>query len=103
MNDNVFLGLTSMPGDGGPLTYIDDFDAAFADARWSQFSTVLQPGLYNLTGIATEAPLGGGVGGIRLSELPPAASVIPVPGALGLMLSGIALVGCALRTRRSNA
>lgn len=86
------LGMTSAPGNGGALSYSDDFDAAFADALWSKATFLLLPGSYEINGLATASPLGGGIGAVQLT-------VVPVPGALALMLSGLAFAGAALRRR----
>jgi hypothetical protein len=89
-NGPVSLGFTSVPGDAGQTSVFDDFEAAFADARWSRASYLLGPGSYEIRGIAAASPLDGGIGGVQLT-------VVPVPGAFALMLGGLALCGLVAR------
>jgi hypothetical protein len=84
------LGFTSVPGDAGAESMFDDFAAAFADGRWSRASFVLGPGSYEIRGIAAASPLDGGIGGVQLT-------VVPLPGALAMMLGGLALGGLVVR------
>jgi hypothetical protein len=89
-NGATALGLTSLPGDAGQASAFDDFDAAFADPRWSRASFLLAPGAYEIRGIATASPLDGGIGGVQLT-------VVPLPGALALALGGLAFGGLFVR------
>jgi hypothetical protein len=89
-NATTSLGLTSLPGDAGQMSVIDDFDTAFADGRWSRATFLLAPGSYEIRGLAVASPHGGGIGGVQLT-------VIPLPGALALMLGGLALGGLVAR------
>jgi hypothetical protein len=91
-NNGLSLGLTSVPGDAGPLSVVDDFDAALADGRWSFASFLLAPGSYTITGVATLSPFDGGIGGIQLAA-------VPEPGTFGLLAAGLAALVLALRCK----
>ncbi|WP_085316833.1 hypothetical protein [Derxia lacustris] len=88
----VALGLTSAPeGDGG---FIDDFDQAFGDPRWSHGSWRLGAGSHSITSIAVDSPFYSGAGGLRI-----VASPVPEAGGAGALLAGLALLGLWRRRR----
>jgi len=91
------LGVSSAPGVDTGFSFGFDFDGALADPNWSRLQLLLQPGTYDINGTALLSAFGGGIGGIQLTSTPPA--VVPVPGGLVLMLSGLVFAGAALRRR----
>ena len=105
-NGVTSLGLTSAV----PLTAFENnpsnagtnFDAAFADhANFSFLSLLLDPGTYTITGALTQSV---SLGGQPLNATVGALSVtpVPLPAALPLMVSGLALLGGSIRRRRSR-
>lgn len=92
--DGGFLiGTTSLPANDG--AWIGDFDAAFADPRWSSGEYLLGPGAHSLTFKTILVPTGapGGDAGFRVD------AVVPAPAAVVLGILGVSLVG-TLRRRR---
>ncbi len=90
--NGVSLGTTSAPVDAGDTDQGLDFDAAFADSRWSQKVFALAAGNYTITGRAIDlAPdTFGGTGGIRL---------VPEPSTCLLLGAGLAGLGLTARRR----
>jgi hypothetical protein len=75
------LGLTSLPGSTGDQIG-SDYDAAAADSRWSTGFYSLGIGDHSITGTVTLSPYSGGGAALR-------ADVVPIPGALWLLGSGL--------------
>lgn len=103
----VSIGLTSAPTTQGDQIG-SNYDAAFADARWSSGQAALGPGSYTITGLTVASPFGAGGAAIQLSSqaldgpifdpTPP----IPLPAAGWLMIAGLGGLA-ALRRRRKAA
>ncbi len=91
------LGLTSAPTSESGTIY-DDYDASVASPSYSTGMWVLLAGTYDISGIATLAPLGRGSAGIKLDT---GVSAVPEPGAL--VLFAPALLGFLGLRRRSKA
>lgn len=86
---------TSAPGSSGDQIS-NDYDGAFADARWSSGSWTLGPGSYTVKGIALLSPFGSGGGAIELVR-----GAVPEPTTWALMIMGFGAVGFAARRRRA--
>lgn len=91
--NGVSLGFTSAPVDAGDTDKGLNFDAAFADSRWSQGVFALAAGNYTITGraIGLAPDTFGGTGGIQL---------VPEPSTW--LLLGAGLAGLGLTARRRN-
>ena len=91
---NAELGTTSAPSDAGNETKELDFDAAFADPRWSKGSYQLAPGSYSVTGEALAFTQGStaATGAVMLTP-------VPEPSTLAFTAVGLVLSGLALRRR----
>ncbi|MDD5034064.1 MAG: PEP-CTERM sorting domain-containing protein [Methylococcaceae bacterium] len=103
LDNGVSLGQTSAAVD----TYLADlnmglnFNAAYADARWSRGEFWLGAGSHSITGHlsasvlnALSQPLNATVGAVSLTR-------VPVPATWGLLLAGSWMMGAFMR-RRSN-
>ncbi len=89
------LGLlfsTSAPTDDGSNTG-NNYDLAFADAKWSSGSIALSAGSYSITGITTSSPYGGGDGALQV------VSAVPNPATLALFGLGLAGLGWSRRKK----
>jgi hypothetical protein len=99
--NNVSFGLTSFPGSEGDNTF-DNYDAAFADPRWSSGSYVLGPGTYRVSGIVTVSPFDFGEGAVQLLE----AAAVPAPiagaGIPGLVLACGGLLAWLRRRKQAK-
>jgi hypothetical protein len=98
------LGLTSSVPitefNNNPANVGTDFDAAYADhTNFSYFSLLLNPGTYTITGALTQSM---NLDGQPLNATVGALSVMPLPAALPLMLSGLGLLGGSLRRRATR-
>jgi hypothetical protein len=93
--NGLSVGQTSAPGSVGDQIG-SNYDAAFADPRWSHAAYVLGPGVYDFTGIATESPFGGGGAAVEL-----VAGGVPELGTWAMMILGFG--GVALQLRRRDA
>ena len=91
------IGATSIPTTTGDQIY-NDWDAAFADSRWSSGEFVLAPGSHSITLLAVSNPYDGGMGALRADTC--AAPTVPAPAGILLGTLGTGLVGW-LRRRRS--
>jgi hypothetical protein len=79
------LGFTSA-ATGFGVTIGADYDAAFADARWSSGSWILGAGSYSVRGITLLSPFGAGGGALRVDRV-----AVSEPSALVLLaLAGFA-------------
>ncbi|XZG71575.1 FxDxF family PEP-CTERM protein [Chitinibacteraceae bacterium HSL-7] len=86
------LGLTSIPtGYGDQIG--GDYDAAFADSRWSSGSFYLGAGTWTISGITRVSPFGSGSAALQ---------VAPVPEPETYALMGLGLLGLAAARRRSQ-
>lgn len=94
-NFGASLGLTSTPTNDG-ANVGGDFDAAFADARWSSGMWALGAGSYSITGLTILSPYGGGEAALMV-----ASSDVPLPAAGLMLMTGLA--GIAALRRRSAA
>jgi len=78
-----------------------DFDAALADARFSNGSFTLGAGSYRIGGALAQsvsfdgAPLNSTVGALRL-----VVSAVPEPGSVALLFAGLGLMASVARRRR---
>lgn len=97
-NDGISLLTTSAATDTYPTSVGTDFDAAFADPKYSKASIVLAPGSYLITGLLAHSalddsavPLNATVGAIQLA--------VPEPATYASMIAGLALLGALLRRR----
>ena len=98
---SVSLGQTSAPGSSGDQVG-GNYDAAFADSRWSSGSFVFGPGSYEVTGTVTASPFGGGGGAVQLVA-GGVASAVPEPATWAMMLIGFAGLGLASRRKQALA
>lgn len=90
--------LTSLPTTSGDQ--IDsDYDAAFADARWSSGSIILGAGSYTISGTAVLSPFGGGGAAIRADRVDP----VPLPSSALMGLGLLGGIGITLRLRKRGA
>ena len=94
------LGLTLAPGSVGDQIGAD-YDAAFADPRWSSGEFVFGAGTHTVSGLVTLSPFGGGGGAIQLSST--SATVVPLPATGLLLISGLGAVAALRRKRKSKA
>jgi hypothetical protein len=88
-----------------------NYDAAFADPRWSSWSFSLPAGTYDIAGDTASSPFDGGGGAIELvgrrvlsfSALDAAAVAGPAPEPVSwtLMIAGFGMCGAMLRRRRA--
>ncbi len=90
--NGVSLGTTSAPVDAGNADQDLDFDAAFADSRWSQGVFALGTGTFTITGRAIGFAPGvlAGTDGIE---------VVPEPSTWLLLGAGLAAFGLSARRR----
>ncbi len=91
------LGVTSAATDTFALglargTTQADFDAAFADDRFSRGSFLLGAGTHDISGLlrSTTAPFNATVGALQLAP-------VPEPGGWALLLAGLGLIGAIAR------
>ena len=93
--NGVSLGTTSASIDAGNTDQGLDFDAAFADSRWSQGVFTLGAGSYTITGraIGFAPDVLAGTGGIQ---------VVPEPSTWLLLCAGLATLGLSARRRTHN-
>jgi hypothetical protein len=98
---STLLGTTSAAQNTYPNSMGADFDAAWADPKWSHGDFLLAAGSHLISGsLAVSALNGDGaligatVGAVRISA-------VPVPSAALLFLSGSGLIGAAVRRRRA--
>lgn len=97
LNSGSSIGLTSVPGSTGDQIG-SNYDAAFADSRWSSREYILSPGSYDISGIVVLSPFQGGGAAIRLDTGNPQADAVPEPATMVLLGSGL-LSTVALRKR----
>ena len=91
------IGMTSVPtSDGANMG--SDWDAAFADSRWSSGEFLVAPGSHSITLLTLLNPYGYGDAALRAD--PCAAPTVPAPAGILLGTLGTGLVGW-LRRRRS--
>jgi len=83
-NFDAYLGPTSTPTAQGAFT--TDFDYAAANPEWSTGVWILGPGSYSIWGIAVQSPYESGAGGLKLES---GGDVVPIPGAVWLLGSGL--------------
>lgn len=91
LNGNL-LGNTSAPGSTGDQIG-GDYDAAFADSRWSSASFILGAGTYQVSGTTLLSPFGSGGAALQLA---------PVPEPETYAMMGLGLAAVALARRRSK-
>lgn len=89
--DSVSVGQTSASGSFGDGIG-NNYDAAFADPRWSSGSYLLGPGVYSVDIFTTVSPFGGGGAALRVD------TAIPEPATFGLL--GVALLGVGIARRK---
>lgn len=93
----VFLGGLSAGQTSVPTALGDnignDYDGAFADARWSSGSWVLAPGNYSMELYTTVSPFASGRAAFRVDN------AIPEPSTYAFVLSGLA-AAFAIRRRK---
>lgn len=92
-NFGASLGLTSLPGSVGDQINAN-YDAAFADSRWSSVSFLLAPGSYSISGTTVLSPFGGGGAAVRL-----AVAAVPEPSTYAMLLAGLGMLGLIVRRR----
>ncbi|SFB17395.1 VPLPA-CTERM protein sorting domain-containing protein [Poseidonocella pacifica] len=92
-NFGTSLGFTSVP-DYDEVDVGRDFDAAFAEPRWSSGTWALGAGSYSITGLVTLSPYEHGAAALMVST-------VPVPAALPLLVA--ALGGLGFTARRCKA
>lgn len=98
--DGVSVGATSMPTVEGDQIN-DDYDAAFADARWSSAEIMLGAGTYQVSGLTLLSPFGSGRAAVQLSSTAlggPGFVPVSEPGIL--VLFSVALAGLFIRSRK---
>lgn len=91
-NFGSLLGLTSAPTTTGD-SIGGDYDAAFADPRWSSASFVLGAGSYQITGLATLSPFGTGGAAVQLAP-------VPEPETYAMLGAGVAALMLARRRKQ---
>lgn len=94
-DNGTLLGTTSVPTGSDSDDIGLDYDAAFADAKWSHSGWTLSAGTHVITGAASASPFGAGAGALQVAA-------VPEPQTYALLISGLALTAWVAR-RRTNS
>ena len=101
-NGKLPLGQTSAATNNYPESLGLDFDAAFADGRYSRSVFLLGPGSYSINGLLSLSALDDNAGAINATVGAISLTAVPLPAAAWLYLAGAGLMATIARRRQSN-
>ncbi|MCQ8183363.1 VPLPA-CTERM sorting domain-containing protein [Methylomonas sp. SURF-1] len=101
-NGNLLLGQTSAASNNYPDSLGLDFDAAFADNRYSRGVFLLGPGSYRISGLLSQSALDDSAGAINATVGAISLTAVPLPAAAWLYLAGTGLMGLTARRQSKS-
>ncbi|ANE56666.1 VPLPA-CTERM sorting domain-containing protein [Methylomonas sp. DH-1] len=101
-NGNLLLGQTSAATNNYPESLGLDFDAAFADGRYSRGVFLLGPGSYRISGLLSLSALDDNAGALNATVGAISLTAVPLPAAAWMYLAGTGLLGLTARRQSKS-